>query len=115
MTDKEVAVDVPGFLTPRFYDYIIRDPVTGLNYGVEVKTTLGETVRLNRSQVEKDAIVATQGGTVRGTDSKLRGVSYMTSCFGCQLVDVRSKKLREILQSAGISIRRGSMPGEIRR
>jgi hypothetical protein len=114
VTDDELAVDVPGFLAPRFYDYIIRDPVTGLSYGVEVKTTVGETVRLNRSQVEKDAIVATIGGRVRSMGLELSGVSYVASCFVCRLVDVRSERLRQILESSGIGIRRGSLPGDIR-
>jgi hypothetical protein len=115
VTDKEVDVDVPGFQSPRRYDYIIRDPVTDLYYGVEVKTTIGDTIRLQPSQVAKDAIVATQGGTVRDMGLKLHGVSYMTYCFECERLDVRSAALREMLRSAGVQVKQGSLPGDIRR
>jgi hypothetical protein len=113
VTDKEVAVDVPGFPYPRYYDYIIRDPVTGRNYGVEVKTTLYETIRLKREQVMKDAIVATQGANVRTTGWRITGVSYAAYCFGCEAFDLRSEKLEAILRSAGVRVRRGSLPGDI--
>jgi len=111
---EEVAVDVPGFPYPRYYDYIIRDPVTGKHYGVEVKTTLYDTIRLTPSQVMKDAVVVAQGAKVRTKDLRLDGVSYSTYCFGCEELDVRSWVLQRILRNAGVPITRGTLPGEIR-
>jgi hypothetical protein len=108
------AVDVPGFLRPRFYDYIIRDPATGLCYGVEVKTTIMSTIRLDREQVEKDAVVVALGGTVRVlNDVKLYGVSYSVYCFGCEALDVRSAVLLGMLQEADVPVALGILPGDI--
>jgi hypothetical protein len=96
------AVDVPGFRTPRLYDYIIQDPVTGRYYGVEVKTTIMSTIRLDRQQVEKDAVVVAQGAKVRLLNIvELSGVSYSVYCFGCEAFDVRSAVLLGILRNAG--------------
>jgi hypothetical protein len=109
------AVDVPGFPTPRFYDYIIRDPVTGRYYGVEVKTTLISTIRLDRQQVEKDAVVVAQGAKVRVLENvELSGVSYSVYCFGCEAFDVRSAVLLGILQNASVPVVPGILPGDIR-
>ena len=109
------AVDVPGFLTPRLYDYIIRDPITGLCYGVEVKTTILSTIRLDRQQVEKDAVVVALGGTVRVLDNvKLYGVAYSVYCFGCEKLDVRSAVLLGMLREADVPVIAGNLPGEIR-
>jgi hypothetical protein len=109
------AVDVPGFSSPRLYDYIIRDPVTRLNYGVEVKTTIMSTIRLDRQQVMKDAVVVAQGAKVRALDNvELYGVSYSVYCFGCEALDVRSAVLLSKLQNAGVPVVPGVLPGDIR-
>lgn len=109
------AVDVPGFPTPRLYDYIIQDPVTGRYYGVEVKTTIMSTIRLDRKQVEKDAVVVARGAKVRLLeDVELSGVSYSVYCFGCEAFDVRSAVLLNILQNAGVPVVPGILPGDIR-
>jgi hypothetical protein len=99
--DGPRLVDVPGFPKPRYYDYIIRDPVTGRHYGVEVKTTLYDTIRFDREQVMKDAVVVAQGAKVRLLGVQLSGVSYVAYCFGCTELDVRSLVLQRILQNAG--------------
>ena len=114
VTDRPRAVDVPGFATPRYYDYIIRDPVTGQNYGVEVKTTLYDTIRLDPAQVMKDAVVVAQGAKVRLVDVHLNGVSYVAYCFGCETLDFRSAVLQRILLNAGVRMRRSTLPGETR-
>jgi hypothetical protein len=114
VTDRPRAVDVPGFPTPRYYDYIIRDPVTGQNYGVEVKTTLYDTIRLDPAQVMKDAVVVAQGAKVRLVDVHLNGVSYVAYCFGCETLDFRSAVLQRILLNAGVRMRRSALPGETR-
>jgi hypothetical protein len=109
------AVDVPGFQTPRLYDYIIRDPVTERYYGVEVKTTIISTIRLDRQQVEKDAVVVAQGAKVRVLKNvELSGVSYSVYCFGCEAFDVRSAVLLSILRNAGVPVVPGILPGDIR-
>jgi hypothetical protein len=108
------AVDVPGFLTPRLYDYIIRDPVTRRYYGVEVKTTIMSTIRLDRQQVEKDAVVVAQGAKVRVLNNvELSGVSYSVYCFRCERFDVRSAVLLGILKEAGVPVVPGILPGDI--
>jgi hypothetical protein len=112
--EEEVAVDVPGFPSPRFYDYIMRDPITGKYFGVEVKTTLYDTIRLVPSQVKKDAVVVAQGAKVRKHDVWLDGVSYSTYCFECEDLDMRSWVLQRILRNAGVKIARGTLPGKIR-
>jgi len=114
ITREQLAVDVPGFYGPRYYDYIIRDPATGKHYGVEVKTTLYETIRLKPDQVLKDAVVVAQGAKVRTTGLELNGVSYSTYCFGCEELDLRSEALQRILRNAGVPIARGVLPGDIR-
>ncbi len=112
---RERAADVPGFETPRFYDYIIQDPVTGRYYGVEVKTTIMSTIRLDRQQVNKDAVVIALGAKVRLLNNvELSGVSYSVYCFGCERLDVRSKVLLEILQDADVPVVPGILPGDIR-
>jgi hypothetical protein len=110
---EEVATDVPGFDTPRFYDYIMQDPLTGKIFGVEVKTTIYDTVRLDRSQVEKDAAVIAQGAKVRKQNVWLDGVSYSTYCFDCENLDIRSRVLQGILQDAGVIMTKGYLPGDI--
>jgi hypothetical protein len=110
---EEVATDVPGFDTPRFYDYIMQDPLTGKIFGVEVKTTIYDTVRLDRSQVEKDAAVIAQGAKVRKQNVWLDGVSYSTYCFDCEKLDIRSRVLQGILQDAGVIMTKGYLPGDI--
>jgi hypothetical protein len=112
--EKEVAVDVPGFATPRFYDYIMKDPITGKYFGVEVKTTLYDTIRLVPSQVMKDAVVVAQGAKVRNRNVWLDGVSYSTYCFECEELDIRSWVLQRILRNAGVKMSRGTLPGKIR-
>lgn len=110
-----LAIDVPGFSSPRLYDYIIRDPVTGLCYGVEVKTTIMSTIRLDRQQVMKDAAVVANGAKVRVLNNvELYGVSYSVYCFGCEAFDVRSAVLLSILQDAGVAVIPGILPGDIR-
>jgi hypothetical protein len=111
--EEEVATDVSGFATPRFYDFIMRDPITNKHFGVEVKTTIYETIRLDRSQVEKDAVVIAQGAKVRKRNVWLDGVSYATYCFDCEQFDIRSRVLQGILQDAGVTMTKGYLPGEI--
>jgi hypothetical protein len=48
-----VAVTAPGFPTPRVYDFVMTDPLTADVIGVEVKTTMYDTIFLNPSQVER--------------------------------------------------------------
>jgi hypothetical protein len=112
--EEEAAVDVPGFPYPRFYDYIMKDPTTGKYFGVEVKTTLYDTIRLVPSQVKKDAVVVAQGAKVRNRDVWLDGVSYSTYCFECEELDIRSWVLQRILRNAGVKMARGTLPGKIR-
>jgi len=73
-----VAVNVPGFAGPRYYDFLVLDPVSNTVLGIEVKTTLCDTIRLNSLQVAKDAAVILEGGTVQTTGQFVHGVGYQT-------------------------------------
>jgi hypothetical protein len=82
---------------------------------VEVKTTIMSTIRLDRQQVEKDAVVVARGAKVRLLENvELSGVSYSVYCFGCEAFDVRSAVLMRILQNAGVPVVPGILPGDIR-
>jgi len=107
-----VAVDVPGFPTPRFYDFIVHDPISGYNIGIEVKTTLSDTIRLNAEQGAKDVAVVESGGATRVQPLQIRGVGYITYCWGCEKVDFRSIRLHSVLKAAKIPFTHGGTPGE---
>jgi hypothetical protein len=110
--DGPVAVDVPGFATPRFYDFIVQDPVSGYYLGIEVKTTLRDTIRLNPDQAMKDVMVVQSGGVARITGWRIRGVGYTTYCWACDAVDLRSARLHSVLKAAKIPFTHGRKPGE---
>ena len=112
--DTPVAVMVPGFETPRYYDFLVQDPVSGYNIGVEVKTTLFDTIRLNSDQVAKDVTVMQQGGYSPRLDLPVGGVGYITFCWGCSMVDVRSSALQSSLKAAGVPFTHGGRPGELK-
>jgi hypothetical protein len=106
LSNGATPVDVPGFSTPRVYDFIARDPATGLVWGMEVKTTMYDTIFLNPSQVMKDAaIYETGGGYAASLDEDVTRVGYIAYCRGCAEIDLRSFYLRNILNLAGIKIR----------
>ena len=112
VTDDEYNAIIPGFPdSPRRYDYIIKDPVTGKYFGVEVKTTIGATIRLRTQQVLKDVVVAVEGADVPGINIRLDGVAYTTLCFGCEELDVRSWVLLRILHNMGVKVYRVPYPG----
>jgi RHS repeat-associated protein len=111
-----VAVSVPGFETPRFYDFLVRDPIAGQNIGIEVKTTLFDTIRLDTTQVMKDVALMTRGGGLAtGSGIIVRGVGYTTYCWGCGVApNLRSAALRDALSAAQIPFQHGGRPGELR-
>lgn len=109
-----VAVDVPGFATPRVYDFIVHNPISGNYLGVEVKTTLYDTIRLNADQVARDVVVMQLGGIANVLGLPITGVGYMTYCWACSSVDVRSRALNSTLRAANIPFAHGGRPGEIR-
>jgi hypothetical protein len=107
------AVDIAGFDSPRVYDFIVEDPTTGNLIGVEVKTTIGDTVFLNPYQVVKDAALMLQGGAIaRVSGETISGVSYTALCANCQEVDIRGTLLYMALKFAGIPFIRGRFPGQ---
>lgn len=106
-SDKATYVDIPGFATPRVYDFVVRDPTDSALVGVEVKTTFYDTIFLNRSQVDKD-IALYQGatGAIRGTGSAVTKVAYEAFCRACSVIDIRYWYLAESLAEAGINVTR---------
>jgi hypothetical protein len=111
--ETAVAVDIPGFSTPRYYDFLAKDPASGNTIGVEVKTTLYDTIRLSSSQVAKDVAIMQSGGYSRTLDLRVTGVGYTTFCWACGTVDLRSYALQSSLRAAGVPFTHGGRPGEI--
>jgi hypothetical protein len=111
-TTGPTAVDVPGFPTPRIYDFIVRNPSDGAFLGVEVKTTRKTSIKLNPDQVQKDVVVMMRGGVITRTGQPIKGVGYAATCFGCMFFDTRSARLESALRSAQIPINRCDTPGD---
>jgi hypothetical protein len=96
------VVDVPGFSSPRVYDFVVQSP-NGLLIGVEVKTTLGDTIFLNPIQVAKDvALMLGGGGKARASGALIQGVAYTTYCRACDKIDIRGTVLFGLLKLAQI-------------
>jgi hypothetical protein len=104
---KSMAVTIPGFPTPRYYDFVVLNPETDELVGVEVKSTQFDAILLNPFQVEKDVAVYTLGGVDVKIPSlgirKLTSVAYDAACDGCENLKVRTYYLRFRLWLAGIS------------
>jgi hypothetical protein len=79
LVGREVSVEIEGQI--RRYDYVIRDPSEMLNIGVEVKTTIGDTVQLDRRQVNLDVDLMRFGGVAVDTSIPVRAVGYRAYCF----------------------------------
>jgi hypothetical protein len=107
-----IAVTIPGFLTPRYYDFIAREPVTDELIGVEVKTTYYDTIFLDDSQVEKDfALIKNRGVYVPALAGKITSVAYEAFCNGCSIINLRKADLIFKLLSAKVPFRFTSWPG----
>jgi hypothetical protein len=104
------AVNVPGFSSPRFYDFVVQSP-DGVMIGVEVKTTLGDTIFLNPVQVAKDvAVMLTGRATVQVGGAPIRGVAYTTYCRACDKIDIRGAVLYNLLKLAKIPFSYDRLP-----
>jgi hypothetical protein len=103
---KSMAITIPGFPTPRYYDFVALNPETGELVGVEVKSTQFDAIFLNPFQVEKDVAVYTFGGVDVDVPSlgvyRLTSVAYDAACDGCEHLRVRTYYLRFRLWLAGI-------------
>ena len=77
----EVDATVTGLDYSRRYDLVTQDPSDGTVYGVEVKTTISGTFRLDPSQVLFDASVVEFGAN--SSAGPISGVMYRGVCFGC--------------------------------
>lgn len=95
-SEVRVTGTFPG---TRNYDFVAMDP-DGVIVGFEVKTTLSDTVKLNKAQVAKDVAVMTSGGV--SSVGLVTSVAYVAHCFGCETVDTRSVALRDALRAANI-------------
>ncbi len=108
-----VAVTVPGFATPRVYDFVVQDPVSRLFIGVEVKTTLFDSIFFDASQVDKDvAIYEAGGGPAPALGVNVTRVAYEAFCAYCSLINLRSADLTFRLLAAGIRVRTYQYPGQ---
>jgi hypothetical protein len=104
------AVDVPGFASPRVYDFVVQSP-DGLLIGVEVKTTMGDTIFLKPIQVAKDVTLMLDGGGVaRVSGASIRGVAYTTYCRYCDKIDIRGAVLYGLLKFANIAFSYDQLP-----
>jgi hypothetical protein len=110
LSPRDTPAVIAGFATPRVYDFVARDPETGLVYGVEVKTTMFDTIFFNSSQVDKDVAVYEVGAAVPGIVAPITRVAYVTICYGCSALDLRSYRLRKKLDEAGITIHTDFLP-----
>ncbi len=106
----DVATDVAGFLTPRFYDFLALSP-SGTLTGIEVKTTIRGVITLNPDQIAKDVVVMLSGGTWRANGLPVTGVGYAVTCFGCSALDFRSTALDAALRAARIPVNRCDLNG----
>jgi hypothetical protein len=110
-SNKPVYVRIPGFPTGRYYDFVARDPKSGELIGVEVKTTLYDTIFFDDLQVDKDAaLLAAKGVFVPQLDEKITLVAYEAFCTGCSKINLRKADLWLKLTAAGISVRSYSWP-----
>ncbi|MBX5230659.1 hypothetical protein HJC06_30495 [Rhizobium sp. NLR9b] len=97
---SEAQVKVTGnFLGTRNYDFLGRDSFGNI-VGFEVKTSMSDTVKLDRSQVLKDISVMQFGGASKF--GPFNSVAYKTMCDGCAPVDARSAVLRSLLSESKI-------------
>lgn len=104
------AVDVPGFLTPRVYDFVVQSPA-GVLIGVEVKTTLDDTIFLNPMQVAKDvALMLVGGGVARASGASIEGVAYTTFCRSYDKNDLRGVVLYGLLTFAKVRFWHDRLP-----
>jgi RHS repeat-associated protein len=98
-----LAFEVPAFMPPlvqgRRYDIVAAR--NGTLYGVEVKSTIVGSFRLDPSQVFFDSIVVSRG--VPTSVGVITGVMYRGACFGCGPSAVwRSAVQLGVLKAAGI-------------
>jgi hypothetical protein len=91
VSSTEEAVIVPGFPTPRVYDFIATDKA-GVSIDVEVKTTLYSTIFLKQDQVDKDVAVANFGGQT-SVGQVIDMVKYHAFCFNCYRVQVDAQAM----------------------
>ncbi len=109
-----VAVTVPGFATPRIYDFVVLDPASGAYIGVEVKTTMYDTIFFDSSQVDKDvAIYETGGGLAPALPGKVKitRVAYEAFCAYCPMINLGRASLVLRLLEAGVRVRAYQYPG----
>lgn len=79
--------------------------------GVEVKTTLSDTIFLNPMQVAKDvALMLGCGGIARASRASIQGVAYTTYCRACDKIDIRGTVLFGLLNLAKIRFSYDRLP-----
>lgn len=85
------------------YAFIVYDQITNEYAGVEVKTTLYDTIHLNQSQVDQDVAVYTTGGAFTiGSSRPITKVGYVALCVGCSVLNLRPVALAISLLAKGI-------------
>ena len=111
VADQATAVIVPGFATSRFYDFIVFDPIDKVYIGVEVKTTMYDTIFFDRSQVDKDLAVYVTAGEIPKLGERVTAVAYEAYCTRCPSINLRSVWLFLRLWSAGVEVHLHPYPG----
>ena len=91
------------------------DPSTGRNIGVEVKTTLGDTIVLDKQQVSFDVTVQSErlGPAISSSyQISVTGVAYYTYCFECGSIaaTIRPALLAANLMLYGVPVTYGPQP-----
>jgi len=108
---RATAVMVPGFPTPRVYDFIVFDPIAKVYAGVEVKTTMYDTIFFDRSQVDKDVALYKTGGIIQTSGERVTEVAYEAYCRRRSFIDLRSLSLFLRLWETGVEVHRHPYPG----
>ena len=103
--DRQVTASEGGQV--RIYDLLMSAP-DGRNVAVEVKSTIGDVLKLNQAQVNFDAQVYERGATIltpsMANAVTVRQVMYIGVDFGSSAAAAFSSfRLKQILESSGAS------------
>jgi RHS repeat-associated protein len=99
---REVVAWIPGTTNTRRYDLVVQNPVSGLVFGVEVKTSLFDAFKLNPQQVAFD-VRAIQSGAQTALGITVNSIMYRGVSFGTGPAAAwNTIKLAGALKAAGV-------------
>ncbi len=99
---REVVAWIPGTANTRRYDLVVQNPLSGLIFGVEVKTSLFDAFKLNPQQVAFD-VRAIQSGAQTALGVTVNSIMYRGVAFGTGPAAAwNTIKLAGALKAAGV-------------